>query len=295
MTACKLCGCNHIHVTYEGLIRDGALGVYTKDAVKMYQCDECGVIWHEATKNLNEYYESSEYRESLEGTVDAETFYKNHDKESLQKFMMTGTERFRGKNVADIGCGAGAFLDYINGVAKNVIAIEPTAEYRNIIKNKGYNTYAYAKDAQKDWQNKVDVITSFDVIEHVENPLEFMNDAYALMRRGGVSIIGTPTDAPIMRSLLGNIYEQKVLFSTQHLWVFGAKSLEYIAQKAGFTNVSVKYFQRYSVGNFLGWIRQKEPRSEITSAVISEYLDAAWKAHCNEKGFSDYIVLYAEK
>lgn len=36
MCRCKLCGSNSTHIEYEGVIRDGGLGKYTKVKVKMY-------------------------------------------------------------------------------------------------------------------------------------------------------------------------------------------------------------------------------------------------------------------
>ena len=292
---CKICGNEKISVIYDGKIRDGRLEHYTDRDVKMYQCEKCKVIWHDSIMNLEVYYESIKYRESLEGTTDEKTFYRLHDKETLDKLMYTGTEIYRDKIVTDIGCGCGAFLDYINGVASNVIAIEPSEVYRKIMDKKGFLTYPYATDALDACKNKVDVITSFDVIEHVENPQNFLNECSKLLAEGGTAIIGTPTDAPVMRELLGRIYEKKILFSTQHLWIFSEDSLRKMAEKAGFSSVEIKYYQRYGIGNMLGWIKDKEADSAIKSKLVSSTLDAIWRADCESRSISDYIVLYARK
>ncbi len=107
---CKLCDHNKISITYQGLIRNGGLGKYTENPVIMWKCDNCDVIWHELiVEDMKSYYESEAYRKSLEGSSDAELFYKLHDKETLDKFHYTGTTIFRNKIVADIGCGCGAF------------------------------------------------------------------------------------------------------------------------------------------------------------------------------------------
>ncbi len=45
---CKLCGSDHVKSIYDGFIRDGGLGNYTKETVTMLQCEDCDVIWHEA-------------------------------------------------------------------------------------------------------------------------------------------------------------------------------------------------------------------------------------------------------
>lgn len=296
---CKLCKSSRVEVIYDGLIRDGGLGKYTDSNVKMYQCADCGVIWHNAgggIYDLNQYYESTEYRMSLEGTSDEADFYNKHDFESLDKFQYTGTDVYRNRTVADIGCGCGAFLDFIKGVAKECVAVEPSQAYRGVMERKGYDTYAYMQDAMTRWRGKIDLITSFDVIEHVEKPDEFVKDIYELLGQGGKAVIGTPTDAPVMRRLLGNIYEQKLLFSTQHLWILSEKSLRDMSEKAGFQSVKVKYFQRYGVNNLLGWLREKEPRSEIREDdFITPALDAVWRSECGRNGMADYIVIYACK
>ncbi len=293
---CKICNQDNAIIAYHGPIRDGGLGKYTKKPVIMWQCRDCGVIWHEkVVDDLREYYESEEYRISLEGSSEEENFYALHDKETLDKFKYTGTDIFRGKSIADIGCGCGAFLDFLKGVAKDIIAIEPSESYRTIMKEKNFHTYMYVKDAKEDWKNKIEIITSFDVIEHVDEPKEFMLDIFELLKEGGRAIIGTPTDAPILRNLLGEIFEKKLLFSTQHIWVFSEENLKLIAKEVGFEKLEIKYFQRYGIKNLLGWLKEKEACSDVNSLFISNTLDSVWKSECNAYGFSDYLVLYLDK
>lgn len=182
---CRICENEKIGITYRGLIRDGRLGKYAEEEVTMWQCPECGVIWHEPMLQVQDYYESEEYRRSLEGSSEEVAFYRLHDKEIYDKFTYTGTTVFRNKIVADIGCGAGAFLDFLQGVATDLIAIEPSKTYRKTMERKGYFTYAYMKDALSKWEGKIDVLTSFDVIEHVENPCGFLKECYQLLNVGG--------------------------------------------------------------------------------------------------------------
>ena len=293
---CKICGSENTDIIYNDLIRDGGLGQYTKKPIKIFQCKDCDVIWHEnKIDDVKKYYETEEYRKELEGSSEEEKFYELHDKETLDKLNYTGTTIFRNKVVADIGCGCGAFLDYVSGVAREVVAVEPSLKYRNIMSRKGFSTYSYADEAKKLYANKIDVITSFDVIEHVQSPESFIKDVYDLLTAGGKAIIGTPTDTPIMRSLLGKDYEKKLLFSTQHLWILSEKNLRIISEKCGFKNIDIKYYQRYGIDNMLGWLKDKEPKSEIKQKFITETLNNVWKAQLVDNGLADYIVLYLEK
>lgn len=291
---CKICGSRKIEITYEGCIRDGKVGNYTKENVSMFKCCTCGTIWHDVQRKLNTYYETVEYRKSLEGTSDIKDFYKMHDSESMDKFRYTGTEIFRGKVVADIGCGGGAFLDYIYSVAKEVIAIEPSQIYQAEMKKKGFTVFSYAKDALEEYKNCVDVIVSFDCIEHVEFPETFIKEAYELLASGGTALIGTPTDAPVMREMLGTDYES-FLFSTQHPWVLGRGSFEVMAEHCGITGYECRFYQRYGLGNCFFWLLNKQPGRHKRYDFISRGMDELWKSELERQELADYIVLKFEK
>lgn len=298
MMSCKICKSSRTRVIYHGEIRNGGIGKYTGQVIPIYQCEDCGVIWHdEVLEDIGQYYESRQYREAMNETesideASEELFYQNHDKETLDKFQYTGTNIFRNKTVADVGCGAGAFLDFLKGVAKNVVAIEPSQMYDEALIRKGFFTYPYLKDCLLEWKGKVDVVTSFDVIEHVNDPLSFLVDIKNLLRPEGTAIIGTPTDAPIMRRLLGEHYEKQILFSVQHLWIFSEPSLKHLAIQAGFSKVEIRYFQRYGIENLVGWCLEKRPNSSVREPFISQEVDAAWKSSCSSHQVADYIVLY---
>ena len=103
---CKICGNKEYRIVYEGIIRDGCFGKYTKEAVSIYQCGKCGAMYHKNKKADDEaFYESEKYRESMGEKID--DYELLHDKEVLEKLQYTGTDIFRNRIVADIGCGGG--------------------------------------------------------------------------------------------------------------------------------------------------------------------------------------------
>lgn len=293
---CEICGSKDIFITYEGKIRDGRVGHYTDNDMKMYQCKNCRTIWHDMiNRDYKQYYESKEYRKDLEGTSDIQKFYDMHDKESLEKFRYTGTEIFRNKIVADVGSGGGAFLDYINTVAKKVIAIEPSKYYREELVKKGYTVFAYAEDALKEYREKIDIIISFDVIEHVENPTKFLGEIYALLsQEGGKAFIGTPSDAPVMRDMLGEKYEM-FLFSTQHPWVLSKDSFKEMISQHKISRFRIRYFQRYGLGNFIWWLLNKEPGQHRKYDFVTNTLNQVWISELEKQEKADYIVCEIQK
>ena len=133
------------------------------------------------------------------------------------------------------------------------------------------------------------------MIEHVEGPVQFLKDIEQLLNEDGEAIIGTPTDAPVMRQMLGNIYEKKLLFSTQHLWIFSKKNLDMMAREAGFSQIEIRYFQRYGLNNFIGWMKEQTACGEPYYPFVSDTMNAVWKSEISRQGLSDYIVLYVKK
>ena len=259
------------------------------------------MIWHEnIMEDTQHYYETTDYRKSVDHNFEVQKFYKEQDEGVIIKLNYTGTGIFRDKVVADIGAASGVFLMFLQGVARKLIGIEPTKTFRDIMNEKGIQTFPYTHDAKAEYIGKIDVITSFDVIEHVENPKEFLQDVYDLLSPGGRAIIGTPTDAPVMRGLLGNIYEQMILYSTQHLWIFSQESLACMAKTAGFQKYTFKYYQRYGLSNLLSWIQYRKPMSvagENSSMYhfITPSLDQVYRKELARENLGDFIIIYLEK
>lgn len=292
---CPICANKEITITYRGPIRVGSGSLRTDKSYNVYRCSDCLTIWHENDAyESKEYYESTQYRVELEGAADVETFYARHDRECLEKFIYTGTDIFRNKTVADVGCGGGGWLDFLKGVAKTTVAVEPSVLYRQHLHEKGHIAYAYMDNAAKDFANTIDVLTSFDVIEHVDNPRQFAEDAFRLLKNGGEIIVGTPTDLGHLRALLGSEFDSFV-FSVQHPWVLSEKALKIIFENAGFKEISVRQFMKYGLGNVFAWLKERQPRGHVTYPCISHTVNEAWKANLAEKGQGDYLVLYAVK
>lgn len=291
---CKLCKSNNVIKIYDGPIKTGLLDGYSKKNYPVYQCQNCKTIWNNAFEDYSkDYYKSTEYRSRIEADTTIEEYYRKHDVESLFKLKITGTDIFRNKIIADIGCGGGSFLDFLQGVCKKIIAIEPSEEYRKSLEKK-YCTYAFASDAIVDWDNKLDIVTSFDVIEHVSDPQSFLKDGYNLLKTGGKIIIGTPTDYPVLRELLGDIFN-KFIFQIHHPWILSEKIMHDMAEEIGFSNIKVYTIQKYGLGNLICWLNEQKPKGHITYDFISKSLDELYKSEMVSKGFGEYIVLEATK
>jgi SAM-dependent methyltransferase len=227
-------------------------------------------------------------------TIALPEFYRRHDAEILDKLCYTGTTVYRNALFLDIGCGGGGLADYIRGVARRVVLVEPNASFAAQLRDKGYEVFPYADDALARYENKIELITSYDVIEHVDDPQAFLRSVYALLAPGGRAYIGTPTEYPVLRSLLGAAFDAFV-FSVQHPWVFSRASLERMAHAAGFSEIKVHFYQRFGLGNLIAWLQTREPKGDAAYDFFSPALNAHYKSEMSKEETAEYLVLSLKK
>lgn len=122
------------------------------------------------------------------------------------------TQFVAGKNVLDIASGEGYGSDILSKTAKSVIGIDISndavefAKKKYIKENLKFMQGSIAKIPLAD--NSIDVIISFETIEHVDSNLqhEFMNEAKRVLKDNGILIMSTP-NRPIYTELFNQVNE----------------------------------------------------------------------------------------
>jgi 2-polyprenyl-3-methyl-5-hydroxy-6-metoxy-1,4-benzoquinol methylase len=163
---CEICNSKEwSKVIYSGQIRAGAHDSYIPGGM-IKKCNVCGVHrLNEPSVLVQKEYESNDYRLKMDQGLSPKEFFNHADPMQINNLESFWPIDFRDKVVADIGCGAGSFVSFISGLAKKIIAVEPTKSYHHSLKEKGYEVFGYTKDALIEHQNSVDIVTSFQVIE----------------------------------------------------------------------------------------------------------------------------------
>lgn len=99
------------------------------------------------------------------------------------------------KKVLDIGCGGGLFLSKMKDAGADVLGIELSDTRAYYAKTKhGFDVVKRTIEDEY-WQKShgtFDVITLWDVIEHVNFPLATLKSAAAMLKSGGILLIDTP-------------------------------------------------------------------------------------------------------
>lgn len=291
MFSCKICGSIQSESAYHGPIRVGRFGTLSAEAQDIYRCAGCQAMNLDIELAAG-YYTSEEYRKEVDGSGDTDHYFKLHDGEQLRHLSITGTQDFRGKVIADIGCGAGSFLDFVKGTAQTCVAVEPLQGFQQSLKSRGYHVFPYAAEAAREFKSKVDLATSFSVVEHIEDPLTFLKDIGNLLRSGGQVILSTPNRDDVLMKMLPEVYPS-FFYRKAHLWYFDEASLKRLAELAGFKHIEIIFRQRFGLGNFINWIREKVPKGDGSFDFISPTLNEIWKQELESKKVCDYLFLKA--
>ena len=208
----------------------------------LFECENCKTLFTNRNVNLSELlknYEIAEYDSNVEAKYAAKTYVKN-----LQKAL----PKFKG-SVLDIGAGDGAFLSAALGVlATSNLGIEPSI--KAIAKNDD-NRVNIKNIAIEDLETneKFDLVTCFQTIEHLNNPREFITNIKRFIKPGGYFAISCHNRLSLTNKILG---EKSPIFDVEHLQVFTDQGIEKLFSGLNFKIVySNKYRNKYPLSYWL--------------------------------------------
>jgi 2-polyprenyl-3-methyl-5-hydroxy-6-metoxy-1,4-benzoquinol methylase len=291
--SCAACGADAWSPVHRGRVRDGAYGAWRDAEVR--RCAQCGVDRLAESACLESIaYRTSAYREHLAQDHDAGRHFVTHDELARFTLEVLWPRSLRGLVVADVGCGGGALLDHLRGVASSMLAIEPAEPWSESLRGRGYHWYPSTADAGRDWAGCVDVVLSTQVIEHVDGPRQFLADIARLLSSEGVAVVSTPNRNDVLMELLPDTFPS-FFYRVQHRWAFDAASLAKCAELAGLQMVEMRHVHRYGIANTMHWLKDGRPRGRAPMAPLDATIDRHWQAWLESTGRSDNLCMIARR
>lgn len=140
-----------------------------------------------------------------------------------------------GKEICDVGCARGTFFE--NLVNKNVCSGYDVSEYAiSHCKDKFGSTAHFERlDLNKEAlfsEKKFDIITLFDVIEHLDNFVNLKKIIHNNLKPGGSLVVTTPNANSFMRFIADHTKYSGELDST-HTMLFTPYTLDFFLRRCG--------------------------------------------------------------
>ena len=168
-------------------LTEAAYGTLTPaHAVSQFECTTCGFRFFDpALAGGGEFYEQLEQGGYYVGT------------RPEFDFALRLCRREQLKSVLDVGGGTGAFLDLARQKNLTTFAVELNGPAAEVCAGKGHRTLRKRLEeiAPADLDGGVDMLTLFQVVEHVPDPRAFLGAAARLVRSGGLIVVAVPNNA----------------------------------------------------------------------------------------------------
>jgi 2-polyprenyl-3-methyl-5-hydroxy-6-metoxy-1,4-benzoquinol methylase len=224
---------------------------------RIVKCSSCGLMRLSPMPSLEDtkrvysdlsYFQNAEFYDlshgNLYGYVDyiAERVNKLRDYRPIAEFLRDRHGRtHRGVSgpparlrLLDVGCGLGYFLDAAQDVGFDVAGVEFNPGAVRAMREKyAFKVYEGGLDAVPASEAPFDVMTMFDVIEHLHDPFGDLHRIHQLLRPGGGLVITTMDSESFTSRLLGKRVEDFRRIR-EHIYFFSRETLTKVLESCGF-------------------------------------------------------------
>tara|TARA_B110001452_G_scaffold125822_1_gene104413 strand:- start:207 stop:974 length:768 start_codon:yes stop_codon:yes gene_type:complete len=153
--------------------------------------------------------------------------------------ILDSFEPYRKTNkLIDVGCGIGYFLEAAKERGWKVYGTEFTEKAIQICSVKGIKMKKGILDPENYIPEEFDIITSFEVIEHINNPIHELNSFHKLLRKGGLVYVTTPNFNSLLRYRLKSSYNN--ICYPEHLSYYTPKTLNKVFTSVGFRTIKIE-------------------------------------------------------
>jgi 2-polyprenyl-3-methyl-5-hydroxy-6-metoxy-1,4-benzoquinol methylase len=214
--ACNLCGADDARLLYpDTLDRNDHPG-----SIERYRCTSSGYGRHHAIVRCQR---CGLYMEERRGRV--LTFRRNF---RPLLALMAGVA---GPRLLDVGCYAGIFLEIAAGHGWQAWGVEPSEWAAEEARRRGLNVITGTLSTAGLPPGTFDVVTLWDVVEHLTDPRAELEGVNRLLRPGGLACIHTIDVGGLLPRVMGPRWPWLM---EMHLYYFSRRTMASLLERTGF-------------------------------------------------------------
>lgn len=212
------------------------------------KCRNCGLVFFETDNHAfpldNSYWDEKPQKSIYE----KDDVYTRFEKEFKDRMLMIENLKEKG-TLLDIGCGLGHFLSVARESGWKSIGVEisPSA-VKYVRENSNLEVHEGTVENCDIENNSVDVITMWDVIEHIQNPIEALSAVRNKLKKGGMLVIKTPDNGGLFKAFsiflyrltLKKIFFQlKYVYYVPHYFYYNKVNIRKLLEKFNFGDIKI--------------------------------------------------------
>lgn len=214
----------------------------------LVRCPSCLLVWLSdppKTEEMHLHYTDA-YHKLISAAGEDSPRRWGFRKEALAQYKQSGA-------LLDLGCSSGSFLEFMRNDSWELYGIEMSADCARTAEAKS-GAHVFVGDVLNApfSRESFDVITCFDVLEHLYEPREVMTRLSQWLKPGGIFYILVPNvdsaEARVFRSYWHG------LELPRHLFHFSPASLRFLAESAGLRELSLETRRNPAVGTSLRYV-----------------------------------------
>lgn len=198
---------------------------------RLVLCPDCALVYASPIPRqgaLGKAYEEADFDSGVESRFAART---------AAAYLRRFVDRLPDLDGAlDIGAGDGAFLDELLDMGwANVIGVEPSTAPIESASTRVRPFLRQALFSAEDYRvSAYSLVTCFQVIEHVPDPLDLVRGAMSLLKPGGAFLMISHDREALSARILGT---RSPIFDLEHLQLFSTTSAHRLFADAGLVDI----------------------------------------------------------
>lgn len=156
--------------------------------------------------------------------------------ENKQEYRYAGVRLSKARSILDVGCGIGKFAENLTHARFTGLEFSPSAvtdgrAAGRVILPSSVNDHA------RDNANAYDSVTAFQVLEHVTDPVKFLQGMVSCARPGGLVLISVPAED----GALGACVNDALNLPPHHMTRWTDRALTFVTAMAGLAGVDLHH------------------------------------------------------
>ena len=218
--------------------------LFDKDGFSFVVCQSCETVFvnpRPTKEQLADYYASSKCYEHYNNVLFPATEKSRREKIFIPRAKkiekLCKKYNIKRKTMVDAGAGFGTFCEEIHNMSifETIIAVEPAQSLARTCRQRGITVYESTIENLN--IEKVDFMTSFELVEHLFWPKEFILSCGRLLSKGGFLYITTPNIKGFDMVVLGK--QNDNILAPNHLNFFHPDSLRRLISDCGLETVEI--------------------------------------------------------
>jgi len=241
---CPICG----HVGFREWLRGPDRFHGRHEKYLLVRCRACGVVWLSAAPKPEEMHlhYTDAYHKLISAAGENSPARWRDRKAALELHKQSGS-------LLDLGCSSGAFLESLPKDSWKLYGIEMSADCAKTAESRSGAQVFVGDILDGPFPSQsFDVITCFDVLEHLYEPRKVITKVAGWLKPGGIFYVLVPNVDSAEAHVFGSYWHGLEL--PRHLFHYSPASLKFLAESAGLREVSVETRRNPAVGTSMRYV-----------------------------------------